>query len=31
MTPTPLPLTKPVAVEAFHFAWHAFYPKSEPP
>lgn len=26
-----LPLTQPVAVEAFHFAWHAFYPKSETP
>lgn len=26
-----LPLTQPVAVEAFHFAWHAFYPMSERP
>lgn len=26
-----VPLTKPVAVEAFHFAWHAFYPRSESP
>jgi hypothetical protein len=26
-----LPLTQPVAVEAFHFAWHAFYPRSETP
>jgi hypothetical protein len=26
-----LPLTQPVAVEAFHFAWHAFYPQSESP
>lgn len=24
-----LPLKRLVAVEAFHFAWHAFYPKSE--
>ena len=26
-----LPLAQPVAVEAFHFAWHAFYPRSESP
>lgn len=26
-----LPLEKPVPVEAFHFAWHAFYPGSETP
>ena len=26
-----LPLTQLVAVEAFYFAWHAFYPKSESP
>jgi len=26
-----LPLTQAVAVAAFHFAWHAFYPRSESP
>jgi hypothetical protein len=26
-----LPLERVVAVEAFHFAWHAFYPESRTP
>jgi hypothetical protein len=29
--PDALPLTQTVAIEAFFFAWHAFYPKSESP